>query len=223
MTEHKIKWSHSSLKAYETCPRRYHEETVLKNFPRVETESMRYGTEVHAALEGYVNGTPIPDMYSQFKPVVDALLAKPGRRFPEMEMAVTAELHPCDWKSPQAWARGISDLTLIDDDALKAIIVDFKTGNNKYPDRDQLVLMSLLTFAHFPHIMKINSALLFIVKGTMVKMQMRREQADQFWWKYRERVACIEASYANNVWNPKQSGLCKAWCPILSCEFNGKH
>lgn len=96
------------------------------------------------------------------------------------------------------------------------------TGNDKYPDQDQLVLMALMVFAHFPHIQKVNGALLFIVKGSMVKMQMLREQADAAWWKYRERTARLENSFANNVWNPTQTALCR-WCPVVGCPFNPKH
>lgn len=212
------------MKDFETCARKYHEVKVLKKYPRQETDATRYGTEVHAAIENYIlHATPLPTHFTQFKPVVDAVLAKEGRRFPEIEMAVTKDLVPCAWDSSEAWARGISDLTIVNDDNLTAWVVDWKAGNDKYPDRDQLVLMSLMTFVHFPHVRKVNSALLFLVKGTMFKLKMKREQADVFWWKYRERFARLEASYTNNVWNPKQSGLCKAWCPVLSCEFNGKH
>jgi len=221
--EVKIKFSHSSLKDFEGCARRYHEVKVLRKYPFQETDATRYGTEVHAAIESYIlNDTPLPDMYAQFKPVVDAVLRKPGRRHPEVEMAVTKDLAPCAWDSPDAWARGISDLTIVDDDNMTAWVVDWKTGNNKYPDRDQLVLMSLMTFIHFPHVMKVNSALLFIVKGTMTKMQMRREQAEQFWWKYRERIARLEASHATGVWNPNRTPLC-GWCQVVGCEFNPKH
>jgi hypothetical protein len=120
------------------------------------------------------------------------------------------------------WVRGIADILIIDDDNLTAWVGDWKTGNNKYPDRDQLVLMSLMVFAHFPHIRKVNSALLFIVKESMVSMQMHREQAEQFWWKYRERTARLEACFDNDVWNPTQTPLC-GWCQVTGCEFNPKH
>ncbi len=224
MTTKPIRWSHSSLKLYEQCPRQYHEKNVLKLHPFTETEATRYGTQVHEALEHYVrDGKPIPPEYAAFKPIVDALLSKPGRKLAEHEMALTVDLQPCEWNSPDAWARGIADILIVDDDGLKAWVGDWKTGNNKYPDRDQLVLMSLMVFKHFPHIRKVNSALLFIVKGTMVKMQMSYDQADPFWWKYRERVAKIAASHATGVWNPQQSGLCKKHCPVTTCEFNGNH
>lgn len=216
-------WSHSSLKDFEGCQRRYHEVKVLKKYPFQETEATRYGTEVHKALELYVRDSePIPPAYGQFKPVVDALLQKPGRKLTEYEMALTADLRVTNWKAPDVWVRGIADLLIIDDDNLTAWVIDYKTGNNKYPDRDQLVLMSLMVFAHFPHIRKVNSALLFIVKDDMVRMQMHRDQAEQFWWKYRERIARLEACFETDVWNPSQSPLCR-FCPVINCEFNPRH
>lgn len=218
-----VVWSHSSLKDFEGCARRYHQVKVLKLHPFKDTEHTIYGKDLHKAAEDYVrDGTPIPEQFSFVKDAIDVLLAKPGRKLVEHEMALTSDLEPCHWKSPNAWARGIADLLIIDDDNMTAWIVDYKTGNNKYPDRDQLVLMSLMVFEHFPHVRKINSALLFVVKNDMVKMQMHRDQKDQFWWKYRERVARLEAAFANDVWNPTQTPLC-GWCPCTSCEFNPKH
>jgi hypothetical protein len=223
MTPVAIKWSHSSLKDFEGCGRRFHEVKVLKKYPFQETDATRYGNQVHEAIEHYIKeGTPIPPQYEQFAPIVDAMLNKPGRRFAEYEMALTKDLRPCSWGSPDAWARGIADILIVDDDNLTAWVGDWKTGNNRYPDRDQLVLMSLMAFEHFPHIRKVNSALLFIVKNDLVKLQMLREQAPAAWWKYRERLAKLEASYANNVWNPTQTPLCR-WCQVTSCEFNPKN
>ena len=216
-------WSHSSLKDFEGCQRRYYEVKVLKNYPFTETEATRYGNQVHEALEMYVKeGKPIPPEYSQFQPVVDAMLKKDGRKLAEYQMALTVDLKPTDWKAKDVWVRGIADILIVDDENLTAWVGDWKTGNNKYPDRDQLVLMSLMVFAHFPHIRKVNSALLFIVKNDMVKMSMAREDIDKHWWDYRERTARLEACFANDVWNPNQTPLC-GWCPVKTCEFNKKH
>jgi hypothetical protein len=216
-------WSHSSLKDFEGCQRRYHEVKVLKNYPFTETEATRYGNQVHEAIEFYIrDNKPIPPEYAQFQPVVDAVLKKPGRRLAEYEMALDVNLNPVGWKDANVWVRGIADILIIDDENLTAWVGDWKTGNNKYPDRDQLVLMSLMVFAHFPHIRRVNSALLFIVKEDMVRMTMTRDQADKQWWDYRERTARLEASFANDVWNPNQTPLC-GWCPVKTCEFNKKH
>ena len=216
-------WSHSALKDFEGCQRRYQEVKVLKNYPFTETEATRYGNQVHEALELYIrDGKEIPAEYLQFKDVADAMIKKPGRKLAEYEMALTIDLKPTGWKSPDAWVRGIADILIIDDDNLTAWVGDWKTGNNKYPDRDQLVLMSLMVLEHFPHIRKVNSALLFIVKNDMVKMSMSRDQKDEYWWRYRERIARLEACFDNNVWNPTQTPLC-GWCQVTGCEFNPKH
>lgn len=223
MTAPTIKWSHSALKTFEQCPRKYHECNVLKLHPYQETEATRYGTQVHESIELYIrDNKPIPPEHERFKPVVDAMINRQGRKLAEHEMGLTADLKPCGFKDPDVWVRGIVDVLIIDDDNMTAWVGDWKTGSNKYPDRDQLVLMSLMVFAHFPHIRKVNSALLFIVKEDMVKMTMMREQADKFWWKYRERVAQIEACHTNGVWHSKKSPLCP-WCPCTSCEHHPKH
>jgi RecB family exonuclease len=152
--------------------------------------------------------------------MIDALLAKEGEKSVEIQMALDINLQPVEWFSKAAWVRGIADLLILDGEI--AWVVDYKTGSNKYPDRNQLDLMSLLVFAHYPEVQQVNSALLFVVKNSMIKHKVKREDVDKLWWEYRERVSRIEASHANEVWNPKQSGLCP-WCPVKTCEFHPNH
>lgn len=101
----------------------------------------------------------------------------------------------------------------------RRMIPTHNTGSDKYPDTDQLVLMSLMVFVHFPHIRSVSSALMFLVKGSMTTHRMERDQAPAAWQRYRERVAKIQASHANGVWNPQQSPLCR-FCPVTECTFN---
>lgn len=218
-----VTWSHSALKDYEGCAKRYHEVKVLNKYPFKDNEHTIYGKEVHRAIELYgKNGTPIPPEYAQFKPVIDAMLRKPGRKLFEYEMGITRDLKPCNFKDENRWVRGIADLLIVNDDNLTARVVDWKTGNNKYPDRDQLKLMSLMVFIHFPHIRSVSSALVFLVKNDLVKHSMLRGEAEDEWQLYRERVAKLEASHTHNVWNPNQTPLC-GWCPVKDCAFNPKH
>lgn len=219
----KIKWSHSALKDFEGCARRYHEVKVLKNYPFPDTEQTRYGKQLHEAAELYIkDSTPLPPQFEFIKPVLDSLIARPGRKFTEYEMGLTEELNPCDFKSENVWVRGIADLIIVNDDNYTAYVVDYKTGNDKYPDRDQLVLMSLMVFKHFPHVKRVKSGLLFVVKNTMIKHEMSIEEEEFNWWRYRERVARMAACHSNGVWNPNPTPLCP-WCPVTTCEHNPKH
>jgi len=219
----KVVWSHSSLKDYEGCARRYHEVKILKKYPFKETQAVIYGKELHKAAEDYVGkGEPLPEQFEFIQSTLDALMAKPGRKLVEYQMALTEDLQPTGWFDKNVWVRGVADLLIVDDDNLTAWVVDYKTGNNKYPDREQLKLMSLMVFAHFPHIREIKSALLFVVKNDMVKHTMTVDQTDAEWWRYRERVGRIAASIDADVWNPTRTPLC-GWCPVKSCEFHKEH
>lgn len=221
--EKKITWSHSSLKDYEGCARRFHEVKVLNNYPFQETEQTRYGQDLHLAAELYVKeNKELPEHFAFIKPVLDALISRPGRKFAEYEMALTNDLTPIAFNSPDRWVRGIADLIIVNDDNYTARIIDYKTGNDKYPDRDQLILMSLMVFAHFPHVKRVKSALLFVVKNSIVTHEMGREDIEPAWWQYRERVAKLTASYAHDVWNPNRTPLC-GWCQVTKCEFHPRH
>ena len=217
-----VKWSHSALKDYEGCPRRYHEVKVLKNYPFKDTEATLYGKELHTAAELYIRDSkPLPPQFEFLKDTLDALNAKPGRKLCEHEMGIRADLSPCGFKDKDVWCRGIADLLIIDDDNLTAYVVDYKSGNNKYPDREQLKLMALMVFAHFPHIRKVSGGLLFVVKNDLVKASFMRGEAEEYWWDYRERVARIEQALDSGVWNPKPTPLC-GWCVVKTCEYNKK-
>jgi CRISPR/Cas system-associated exonuclease Cas4 (RecB family) len=217
-----IKWSHSALKDYEGCPRRYHEVKVLKNYPFKDTEATLYGKEFHTAAELYIrDDKELPLQFEFVRDTLDVLKAKPGRKLCEHEMGITEDLRPCGFADKEAWCRGIADLLIIDDDNLTARVVDYKTGNNKYPDREQLKLMALMVFVHFPHIRRVSGALLFVVKNDLVKANFLRGESEDYWWDYRERVARIEQAHDSGVWNPKPTPLC-GWCPCTDCEYNKK-
>jgi hypothetical protein len=195
---------------------------VLKNYPFKDTDATIYGKELHTAAELYIKeDTPLPPQFAFLQGTLDALKAKPGRKLCEHQMGVTKDLKPCKFMDKEVWVRGIADLLIIDDENLTAKVVDYKSGNNKYPDREQLKLMALMVFAHFPHIRRVSGALLFVVKEDIAKASFMVGEAEEYWWDYRERVARIEQAHETGVWNPKPTPLC-GWCPVTTCEHNRK-
>lgn len=219
MTKHS--WSFSALKTFETCPRKYHAEKVLKLYPFEETEQSRYGTEVHLAAEKYIQyGTPLPVGMEQFKPALDALNKIPGEKKVELKMALTVDRQVTDFRAKDAWVRGIADLVIIDGD--KARVVDYKTGSAKYPDKKQLELMALMVFDHFPEVQTVKAALAFLLHDVVVKGEYTRDQSDELWEKWISRTDILEGSFEHDNWPPNPNGLCRKWCPVEHCEFNGR-
>ena len=69
----KVTWSHSSLKDYEGCPRRYYESKVLKKYPFTDTQATIYGKELHEAAEFYIkDDKPLPQQFEFVKDTLDA-------------------------------------------------------------------------------------------------------------------------------------------------------
>lgn len=213
-----IQWSYSSLKDFLNCPKQYYEVKIAKNFVKKETEQMLYGKEVHKALENYVrDNTPLAKNYERFKTLLDALIEIPGQRFPEFEMALKRDRTPCNFHDENRWVRGIADLVIVDDDT--AYVVDYKTGSNKRPDPDQLKLMALMIFSHFPEVNRIKAGLLFVMHNSFLDEEYNRQEINKLWAVFEPKLARLHAAYENDIWPTTPTGLC-GWCPVSSCKFH---
>ena len=213
-----IQWSYSSLKDFIGCPKRYQEVKVLKNYEFQPTAATTYGNKVHAALENYVkSGIEIPANYQRFKVYADALLELPGEKFTEHHMALTLDRQPCGFYDKNRWVRGIADLLIINGE--DAAVIDYKTGSEKYPDPDQLKLMAILTFAHFPEVMSVNAGLFFIAKDVVIDEQYKREDIDTLWTHFTPHLERLSYSYENDDWPTNPTALCR-FCPVVTCNFN---
>tara|TARA_R110000803_G_scaffold19044_1_gene50285 strand:+ start:53 stop:709 length:657 start_codon:yes stop_codon:yes gene_type:complete len=210
-------WSFSSLKQYQNCPKQYHEIRVLKNYTVKENEAMIYGKEVHTAVENYVrDGVELAKNYQKFKGMVDELIAIPGEKLCELEMALTRDKKPCAFDDENRWVRGIADLVIIDEDY--AFVVDYKTGSNKYPDTKQLKLMALMLFEHFPKVNKVKAGLMFLAKDSFITAQYKRADMEKHWGTFNKILTRLDASYEYDNWRPNPTPLC-GWCSVKTCEF----
>jgi len=215
-----VKWSYSSLKDFINCPRQYHEVKVLQNFTKKVTEQMRYGSEVHKAMEDYVKyGKPLPKNYQRYQAVLDAVRAIPGMNFLEHKFAIDEEHKPCEFDDVGYWVRGIVDFLSVDGDT--AYIIDYKTGNDRYADTKQLKLMAILTLAHFPEVRRIKAGLLFVAKNNFIHEEYSHvEEGKSYLWSYFEPdLRRLQKAFEDDFWPAQQSGLC-GWCPVHSCQYH---
>jgi hypothetical protein len=143
-------------------------------------------------------------------------MAIPGQRYCEYEMALLPDLTPCYFHDTERWVRGIADLLIVNEDV--AYVVDYKTGSDRYPDLEQLKLMALMTFVHFPKVNKVKGALLFILKNNLVSEDYERSQIPTLWDSFTPKVKRLELSYEKNEWPTNPTPLCR-YCPVSTCEF----
>jgi CRISPR/Cas system-associated exonuclease Cas4 (RecB family) len=216
-------WSFSSIKTFEQCPKKFYHLKVVKDFQEDQNaEHLLYGTAFHEAAEFYIrDDTPLPPQFAYAKSSLDNLKHRAGQKLCEYEMGLTADLEPCGFKDPNVWWRGIADLIIIN--GTRAKVLDYKTGKNaKYADKGQLELMALAMFKHFPLVEHVDAGLLFVVSKDFITSKYSRDDVPALWEKWLRAYGQLKSSYANNVWNPRPSGLCKKHCVVLSCSHNGR-
>ena len=216
-------WSYSRMKGFETCPKQYYHINILKEYPFEETAATRYGNEFHKAAEAYIkDGQELPGKFADFEPMLQALRNKPGEKHCELKLGLTEDLQPCSFFAKNVWFRGIVDLLILDGD--RAFIVDYKTGKSaKYADTDQLELMALTVFAHYPQVKLANAGLVFVVADSFIRESYETQSKQERWAKWYTRYAAMEKAHETEVFNPRPSGLCRAHCPVVDCAHNGKN
>lgn len=222
-------WSYSSLKTFETCPRKYQAEKVTKEVQYTDTEETLYGKELHKCAEDYVNAfcndenPSIPPKFQFIQPYLDKLVAIPGKKFCELKLGVkesNGRLVACDFFDSQVWFRGVADLVIVDAD--KAWVVDYKTGKSaKYADTRQLALMAAALFLKYPQIKKIKTSLLFVVSKDFIKDDFDSTVGLNIFAELDPLLTRREIAYNTDVWNPIKNGLCKKYCGVKSCPHNG--
>lgn len=224
MTESLIKWSFSSLKLFDTCPKKYFEIRIAKNFEDAPGEHALYGTALHLAAEEYIrDGKELPKGFLFIKPQLDTLLKIPGEKLTEYEMALKPDLTPCGFGDPDYFCRGIADLVILDREKGKAFIVDYKSGKSaRYADPDQLALMAFMLFRHFPEIESIRAGLLFNVANEFIQVQYFRHELRELPNRFKDSLAKLSNAMRYGVFNEKPNGLCRNFCVVTSCVHNGR-
>lgn len=218
-------WSFSGIKSFEQCGKKFFHLKVAKDYSDPPTDATMYGTEFHEAAEFYIKeDRPLQPYFNYAKSALDMLKQLPGEKYCEYEMGVTESLEPCGFKDENVWYRGIADLIIVDREKGEARVIDYKTGKSaKYADKSQLELMALCIFKHFPEVRKVKGGLLFVVCKAFIKESYTIDDEPKLWKKWIGAHAKLKAAYANNVWNPSPSGLCKKHCVVLECPHNGRN
>lgn len=216
-----VVWSFSSLKTFQQCPRKYYRTKILKDIKEPDTQATLYGKSVHTAAEEFIrDGTPVPEQFSYIAPMLETLKNIEGEKHCELRLGLTKQLEPCGFSAKNVWWHGIADLVIINEPKQIAYSMDYKTSKSaRYADVKQLDLVAVGIFKHFPNIVRVKSALAFVVSKEFVKAEHHVEMVPKYIEKPAQDVARIEAAIDNGVWNPVQGPLCK-FCAVRDCEYN---
>lgn len=213
-------WSYSALEMYRTCPKQYQEVRVLKNWKDMKTAERSWGDDVHEALKEYLqSGKPLPPGMEVWQGIAQQFRNLKGTLLAEQQFCLNENLQPTSWFAKDAWVRVIIDGAWINGRIAK--LIDWKTGKPKRGS-DQLALFALAIFYLYPDVEEVRTMFVWLKNGTTTPETFKREDIPRLWQLFMPDVLRMEESYKNNVWPAKTSGLCSQWCPVLTCQYNGK-
>ena len=213
--------SYSHIKAFEQCPKQFYHAKHLNEFPFKETADTKYGKEMHTAAELFIkDGEPIPSRFSYLQKPLESLARKKGKKFAELKLGVTKDLVPCTFFSKEVWVRGVIDLLIVD--GKKVWVIDYKSSKKTtYAEKDQLELMALLVFARYTEVETVYGGLMYPRVNELIKATYHKKDKGVLWSGWIKRNEKMKEAYKLNQWATKESGLCRAHCPVVECIHNG--
>lgn len=217
-----LAWSYSVLGSFEDCPWRHYSVKVAKTSFEAASPQMTWGDEVHKALElNLLNNTPLPETMP-YQALADSVKARAvgGKLEAEAKMALNRNHTPVTYFAKDVWVRGITDFTITK--GVKAFVGDWKTGKPT-PASAQLKLCAAMTMHHKPWVEEVITAFVWLKTGTITGEVYTKADIAPIWDHFNARVQRLEHAFAENKWPKKPSGLCREYCPVHTCEHNGKY
>ena len=218
-----VAWSYSSLTSFEGCPHRWAEVRIFKRITEPQTEHTLWGNRVHKAFEDRIGrGAPFTKELEQYGPIAARIAekAKGCTVATEQKIAMTKDFKETAYFAKDVWLRTILDLSI--EKGTRAVIIDYKTGK-KNPDSAQLQLSAATYFATRPWIDRITNTFLWLQSGETTTETFERDDAHKIWQDFIPRVSRLEQAVELQKFPKRPSGLCRAWCPVHTCEHNGKY
>lgn len=213
-----LPWSPTSLDDFVNCPRAFHAKRVEKRFQEEQSEQMIWGTYVHKAFElRQAEGKPLPQELEHHEAFMLRLALIPGQQWTERQVGLSKKGQPCGFFDKEnVWFRCVIDFTKVDDK--KAMVVDYKTGK-PHTKFKQLKLNALHIFAEFPSVEEIEVKYYWTKTETTTGERYTRDQIGKLWGEFMPDLKQYASAFKNDIWQPRQSGLCNGWCPVSDCEF----
>lgn len=210
-------WSHSRLSTFENCPRQYYELNVAKSVQDVKGEAVIWGEQVHEHFERRLrDGTPLPVDLEKHEPFMAFLDAMPGKKLVEAKIALDQKMNPCQFFDKDVWYRGVIDYGKVN--GKYARLIDHKTGKH-HAKFGQLKLFALHTFAAYPEVEEVRAEYYWTQILTTNGETYYRRDRWELWHEFLPALRQYAQAFVDDVWQPRQSGLCAGFCPVTSCEF----
>ena len=220
----------TSLNTMITCPRQFEAKYITREVKFQQTEATIFGTLVHESIEAHLrHGTPLvpeAEFCAPFVEWVKRLAAAPGAELLiEHKMGNAAPWDPNNPHAPRSWKDagygGIADVVVIDHAAKRVFIIDWKTGKKAKDDPTQAHILAMCAASQPGWYRDVTTHWVFVKPQQVVSHRFNMQTlhpvhaTEVALWNWRDAVV-------KNEFQPTPNGLCKQWCDVVSCPFNGR-
>jgi hypothetical protein len=212
-----VAWSYSRLTSYETCPRKHWHLNVKKDLKEEPSQAMIDGNLIHKAFELRIrDGKLLPIHLRVHEPVLAKIIAAPGEKIVEQQIALSVGWEPVEWFAKDAWLRIKSDLTQYA--GSYGVVWDWKSGR-PHDDFTQLNLNAAVLLQLAPEIEAVTPAYYWTkARHVAPGPRVTRDQVAEIWGPILERVGRYQAAHDAQDFPPRENFFCKN-CPVKSCQY----
>jgi hypothetical protein len=215
-------WTYTMLQTYlDICAHQAFRRYMLKkgdpgHIPYVETKEMRWGNEVHTAMEyRLLGGKPLPEPMHTFEKFA---VPFDGRKpICEPKLAINRDWKIVDYFAKDVWGRNRCDVALIQGD--KAYLLDWKTGKPR-ENPFELEIQAVFLRLKYPQVRTIMGQFCWLKEDRMGPLHDLSD-VQATCRKIVETIRMIEADQAAGEFDKEPSPLC-GWCDVMDCEHNKK-
>ena|ERR1700676_4995372 len=212
--------TYSFYNQFENCPHKAWHLYVLKDIPYVETPEMKWGNDVHSAMEHAIkDGTPLPKTMVAAAIVADAF-HQAYTLLPvhvEYKLAMSARGAPVDYWAKDAWFRGKLDCAVFNISRHDAWLTDWKTGNVR-EEPFELETNALLLKVNYPDLVSITGEYFWMKTGKN-GLRYTLNQHDKTFGKLQALRTEAESYERAGEWPKRKNPLC-GYCRVFTCEHN---
>jgi hypothetical protein len=215
-----VAWSYSRLNNFETCPKQFYHLNVAKDVKQVQSDAMRYGSEVHKAIELRIaKGKDLPLHLKHLEPIVAKFANVKADVLVEQQLALNVNMAPTGWFDTDVWCRAIIDYAAVNGD--HALVVDWKTGKMS-DDFTQQKVAAAIFLMFFPNVNTVDMMYYWLKDKKHTVETLHREDIKHVWTRLQKRIQKYTRAHTENEFPARPSGLCKKFCPVTACPHHGE-
>lgn len=222
----RLTFSYTAIEQFQTCPRQFEAQRILKVIKNAESAERSGGTDGHTAIENAIKYRQhVEPAHAQHQWMVDLAYQLPWTRaYTEIPLAMDRDWQPLplgmNGEIPWGRTHTFAKLDFLGHHAQNETLVytDWKFGKSNKPKPAQIEYGLLLSMLAMPSVKEGHGYLVFADRTVPPPVVLRRDDLPRTQAIWMARINEIEEAAINKHFPAKPSGLCFGWCNYTACE-----